>query len=42
MENKGMKGRGSTDNPAGRFERLAYDDDASFVQPDPDAGSEDP
>lgn len=37
-----MKGRGSTDNPAGRFERLAYDDDASFVQPDPDAGSEAP
>lgn len=32
-----LRGRGSTDNPTGRFERLLYDDDASFVQPDPDA-----
>jgi DNA repair photolyase len=32
-----IRGRGSIDNPGGRFERLAYDDEASFVQPDPDS-----
>lgn len=32
-----IKGRGSTDNPTGRFERIDYDRDAEFVQPDPDA-----
>jgi DNA repair photolyase len=32
-----IKGRGSADNPSGRFERFLYDDDESFVQDDPDA-----
>lgn len=31
-----IRGRGSTDNPTGRFERLLYDDDTTFVQEDPD------
>ncbi|HET6349824.1 MAG TPA: PA0069 family radical SAM protein [Candidatus Krumholzibacteria bacterium] len=31
------RGRGSAENPTGRFERLNYDDDASFVQPDAEA-----
>jgi DNA repair photolyase len=30
-----IKGRGSVDNPSGRFERLNYDGDADFVQADP-------
>jgi len=33
-----IRGRGSADNPTGRFERFLYDDDESFVQEDPDAG----
>ena len=35
-----LHGRGSVDNPAGRFERLNYDGDADFVHEDPDATSE--
>ena len=37
-----IRGRGSVDNPTGRFERFLYDDDESFVQEDPDAGEESP
>ena len=36
------KGHGTADNPTGRFERLAYDHDAEFVQPDPEAEEEAP
>jgi DNA repair photolyase len=39
-ENPALRGRGSTDNPTGRFERLDYDRNADFVQPDPDDGDE--
>jgi len=34
--NDAIRGRGSTDNPTGRFERLLYDNDESFVQHDPE------
>jgi len=35
-----IKGRGSTDNPTGRFERIDYDRGDDFVQPEPDTGDE--
>jgi DNA repair photolyase len=31
-----LHGRGSVDNPTGRFERIDYDRDTDFVQPDPE------
>lgn len=37
-----IHGRGSVDNPTGRFERLVYDDDTTFVQEDPEADETSP